>query len=129
MPPNYLGYYFVDLYRQVYIYVHPTKIRGENTMSYIEIKTFGGRKYRYERVSIRTGNKVRHTSKYLGPVTPTNRKKNPNTGRKPFLKTRVLSQEERVFVSKSIRHSGSFIKDRAKIIELSSYQTLIFHIS
>ena len=100
--------------------MHPTKIRGENTMSYIEIKTFGGRKYRYERVSIRTGNKVRHTSKYLGPVTPTNRKKNPNTGRKPFLKTRVLSQEERVFVSKSIRHSGSFIKDRAKIIELSS---------
>ena len=89
-------------------------------MSYIEIKTFDGRKYRYERTSIRTGNRVRHTSKYLGPVTPVNKKKNPNTGRKPFVKTRGLSQEERVFVSKSTRHSGSFVKDRAKIIELSS---------
>ncbi len=88
-------------------------------MSYIEIKTIGGREYRYERFSIRYGDKVKHTSKYLGPVTPITKKK-PNTGRKPSLKTKELSQEERVFVQKSIRHSESFVKDRARIIELSS---------
>lgn len=89
-------------------------------MAYIEIKTIGGHAYRYERVSVRTGNKVRHTSKYLGPVAPANKKRNPNTGRKPTLKARELSQEEKVFVVKSIKHSESFVKDRAKIIELSS---------
>jgi len=89
-------------------------------MSYVEIKTISGCKYRYERISIRTGNKVRHTSKYLGPVAPTNKKRSPNTGRKASLKTKELSQEERVFVAKSIKHSESFVKDRAKIIELSS---------
>ena len=89
-------------------------------MSYIEIKTIGGRKYRYERVSIRTGDKVRHTSKYLEPVASINKKKKPNTGRKPCPKTRELSQKEKIFVMKSIKHSESFVKDRAKIIELSS---------
>ncbi len=88
-------------------------------MSYIEIKIIGGRKYRYERVSTRYGDKVKHTSKYLGPITPITKKK-PNTGRKPSLKTRELSQEERIFVAKSIKHSESFVKDRARIIELSS---------
>lgn len=87
---------------------------------YIEVKTIGGRKYRYERVSIRTGDKVRHTSKYLGPVAPVNKKKNPNAGRKPTLKTREMSQEEKVFVVKSVKHSESFVKDRVKIVELSS---------
>lgn len=89
-------------------------------MSYIEIKTIDGRKYRYERISIRYGDKVKHTSKYLGPVMPIAKKKNPNIGRKPSLRTRELSQEEKVFVQKSIKHSESFVKDRARIIELSS---------
>ena len=93
-------------------------------MSYIEIKLIRGRKYKYERVSIRTGNKVRHTSKYLGPVSPTTRKKSPNTGRKPFLRVRELSQEEKIFASQSIKHSESFVKDRAKIIQLSSEEIL-----
>ena len=89
-------------------------------MTYIEIKTFGGRKYRYERFSIRTGNKVKHTSKYLGPVASANRKKNPNTGRKPSLKVRELNQEEGDFLLKFIKHSESFIKDRVRIISLSA---------
>mgnify|MGYP001564786456 FL=1 len=65
---------------------------------------------------------VRHeVIKYLGAVEPVQkRKKNFNVGKKPTLKVRELNQEERVFVSKSIKHSESFIKDRAKIIELSS---------
>lgn len=88
-------------------------------MSYIEIKTIGGRKYRYERVSIRTGDRVRHTSKYLGVIAPAI-KKNPNTGRKPSLKAKVMSSEESEHIARALKSSTSFVKDRAKIIELSS---------
>jgi transposase len=88
-------------------------------MSYIEIKTIGGRKYRYERVSIRSGSKVKHTSKYLGPVAPAI-KKNPNTGRKPTLKVRVMSSEENEYIARALKSSVSFVKDRAKIIKLST---------
>ena len=65
---------------------------------------------------------VRHeVIRYLGAVEPVQiRKKNINVGKKPTLKTRELSQEEKVFVKKSIKHSESFAKDRAKIIKLSS---------
>jgi transposase len=65
---------------------------------------------------------VRHeVIKYLGAVEPVQkRKKNFNVGKKPTLKIRELSQEEKVFAAKSIKHSESFVKDRAKIIELSS---------
>lgn len=65
---------------------------------------------------------VRHrVIKYLGAVEPVQkRKKNFNVGKKPTLKVRELSQEEKVFVAKSNKHSESFTKDRAKIIELSS---------
>jgi transposase len=87
-------------------------------MSYIEIKTIGGRKYRYERVSIRAGNRVRHTSKYLGVVAPAI-KRNPNTGRKPSLKVRVMSSEESEHIARALKSSVSFVKDRARIIELS----------
>ena len=44
-------------------------------MAYIEIKTIKGRKYKYERISYRVGDVVKHTSKYLGPVEPKNKKK------------------------------------------------------
>jgi transposase len=64
---------------------------------------------------------VRHeVIKYLGAVEPVQKKKKFNVGKKPTLKVRELSQEEKVFVAKSIKHSESFVKDRAKIIELSS---------
>jgi transposase len=90
-------------------------------MTHIEIHKINGRKYKYEVTNYREGNKVKHKWKYIGPVEPVQkRKKNINVGKKPTLKTRKLSQEERVFVQKSIRHSESFVKDRAKIIELSS---------
>ena len=42
-------------------------------MSYIEIKTIKGRKYKYERTSYRIGQIVRHTSKYIAPVKPKNK--------------------------------------------------------
>ena len=90
-------------------------------MTHIEIHKIRGRKYRYEVTNYREGNKVKHKWKYLGAVEPVQkRKKNFNVGKKPTLKTRELNREERIFVKKSLRHSGSFVKDRARIIQLSS---------
>ena len=88
-------------------------------MVYIEIKVIKGKKYKYERKSYRVGDIVKHTSKYIGAIEPASKKKS-NAGRKPFLKVKELSKEEVCFVRKSLRHSGSFVKDRAKIIQLSS---------
>ncbi|MEM4245603.1 MAG: helix-turn-helix domain-containing protein [Candidatus Nanoarchaeia archaeon] len=88
-------------------------------MVYIEIKLIKGRKYRYERKSIRKGSKVIHTSKYLGPVEPINWRRNPNAGRRPRLKVKGLSDEEKDFVEQNLRSSKSFVKDRARIIQLS----------
>ena len=89
-------------------------------MVYVEIKTIKGRKYKYERKSIRIGKKVFHTSKYLGAVEPVNKRRNPNAGRKPKLKVRELITEEKDFVKQNLKSSKSFIKDRARIIILSA---------
>jgi len=90
-------------------------------MTHIEIHKINGRKYKYEVTNYREGVKVKHKWKYLGAVEPVQkRKKNFNVGKKPTLKVRELSQEEKNFVAKSTKHSESFVKDRAKIIELSS---------
>ncbi len=90
-------------------------------MAHIEIHKINGRNYRYEVTNYREGKKVKHKWKYLGPVAPVQKRiKNFNAGRKPTLKTRELNQEEKVFVEKSIKHSESFVKDRARIIQLSS---------
>jgi len=88
-------------------------------MVYAEIKIIKGKKYKYERRSYRVGKAVKHTSKYIGAVKPANKMKS-NAGRKPSLKVKELSKEEICFVKKSLRHSGSYVKDRAKIIQLSS---------
>src|SRR3989338_7623372 len=89
-------------------------------MTHIEIHKINGRKYKYEVTNYREGDKVKHKWKYLGAVEPVLRKKNFNVGKKPTLKIRELNQEERIFIVKSNKHSESFTKDRAKIIELSS---------
>ncbi|MBI2632138.1 helix-turn-helix domain-containing protein [Candidatus Pacearchaeota archaeon] len=88
-------------------------------MTHIEIHKIKGRNYLYEVTNYREGKKVKHKWRYLGAVEPVQKRKS-NVGKKPTLKTRELNQEEKVFVEKSIKHSESFIKDRAKIIELSS---------
>jgi len=90
------------------------------SMSYIEIKTIKGRKYRYERTSYRVGKTVKHNSKYLGPTDPINKRRNPNAGRKPTLKVRELTKEENQFIKKNAKNNQSFIKDRARILRLSN---------
>lgn len=89
-------------------------------MAYIEIKTIKGRKYRYERTSYRVGKIVKHKSAYLGPVEPVNNRRNPNAGRKPKLKVKELTVNEKEFVKQNLKNSKSFIKDRARILQLST---------
>jgi transposase len=89
-------------------------------MTYTEIKTIKGRKYRYERKSYRIGRIVKHKSKYIGPVNPILKRKNPNAGRKPKLTVKALTDEEINFIQANLKNSKSFIKDRAKIISLSA---------
>jgi len=89
-------------------------------MSHIEIYTIDGRKYKYQITNYRVGKKIKHKKKYIGPVEPANRKRNERRERKSKLMVRSLSIEEKSFVKKSLRHSGSFVKDRARIIQLSS---------
>ncbi len=89
-------------------------------MVYKEVKTIAGRKYFYERESYRINGKIKHRSKYLGAVEPVNAKrKNPNAGRKPALKVKVMGVEEIKYIAVAIKNSKSFVKDRAKIIQLS----------
>ena len=88
-------------------------------MSHIEIHTIKGKEYKYEVTNYRVGKKVKHNWKYLGPIKPVNKRKNPNAGRKPKLKVRELTKEERDFVQQNLKNSKSFVKDRARIIKLS----------
>lgn len=89
-------------------------------MSHIEIHTIKGREYRYEVTNYRVGKKVKHRWKYLGAVNPVNNRRNPNAGRKPKLRVRELTTEEKDFVKQNLKSSKSFVKDRARIISLSA---------
>mgnify|MGYP001558312208 CR=1 FL=1 len=90
-------------------------------MPHIEFHTIKGRKYKYEVTNYRVGKKIKHKWKYLGAVNPVNNRRNPNAGRKPKLKARDLTTEENDFVKQNLKSSKSFIKDRARIINLSTH--------
>lgn len=92
-------------------------------MSYLEIKTIKGRKYKYERTSYREGEIVKHKSKYLGAVEPL--RVFSNAGRKPKLKVRNIDEKEKYFITTAMKSSKSFVKDRAKIIKLSAEGTTV----
>lgn len=94
-------------------------------MSYFEIKIIKGRKYKYERKSIRQGKKVIHTNKYIGPVDPINIRRNPNAGRKPKLFVREFTNEEKEAINKAVKSSNAFTKDRAVILLLSSQKNSV----
>lgn len=94
-------------------------------MAHIEIYTIKGRKYKYEVTNYRVGKKVKHKKKYIGPVEPVNKRKNPNAGRKPKLKVRELTKEEKDSIQQNLKNSKSFIKDRARILRLSSEENTV----
>lgn len=88
-------------------------------MSHIEIHIIKGKKYKYEVTNYRAGKKIKHKWKYLGAVNPVNNRRNPNAGRKPKLKVREFTPEEKDFVKQNLKSSKSFVKDRARILNLS----------
>lgn len=93
-------------------------------MTYVEIKTIHGKKYKYLRKSVREGNKVRHvTLKCLGPVEPiykTGKSRKTNAS----VYVRSLEQDEIQVLRKTTRSSDAFTRDRTKIILLSSKEYL-----
>lgn len=91
-------------------------------MVFEKISIVKGRKYKSLVKGYRDKNgNVRHkVIKYLGAVEPVNKRRNPNAGRKPKLKVRELSVEEKDFVKQNLKSSKSFVKDRARILHLSS---------
>jgi transposase len=93
-------------------------------MTYIEIKRIKGRLYKYARKSYRVNGKVRHTSKYLGPVEPVAKRKK-GQGRKPSIFVRTLRPGEIAELNRAKRSSESFRKDRARILLLSSQRKSI----
>ena len=98
-------------------------------MSHIEIHKIKGREYKYQVTNYRVGKKIKHKWKYVGAVNPVNNRTNPNAGRKPKLKVRGLTAEEKYFVKQNLKSSKSFIKDRARIINLSANEKTVKEIS
>jgi len=98
--------------------VHPKYI-GEN-MTYIEIKTIHGKKYRYLRKSVREGKKVRHVNvKCLGPIEPiykTGKARKTNAS----IYVRELSPIDIDNLKQAIKSPCTFTRDRGRILLLSS---------
>lgn len=88
-------------------------------MAYLEYKKIKGKLYKYERRSYRIGDKVKHTSKYLGPAEPVGTRKK-GQGRKPEVFVRALSKDEISILQKAKKSGNSFTKDRATVLLLSS---------
>lgn len=90
-------------------------------MVFEKVSIVKGRKYKSLVHGYRDVNgKVRHkVIKYLGAFNPVNKRRNPNAGRKPKLRVRDLTEEEKDFVKQNLKSSKSFVKDRARILHLS----------
>lgn len=91
-------------------------------MAFEKVSIVKGRKYKslVQGYRDKDGNVKHKVIKYLGAVEPLNRIRNPHAGRKPKLKVRELTNEEKDFVKQNLKSSKSFVKDRAKIIFLSA---------
>ncbi|MBU1165835.1 winged helix-turn-helix domain-containing protein [Candidatus Micrarchaeota archaeon] len=87
-------------------------------MVYIEIRRFGKGEYRYEVKNYREGKKIKHTRKYLGPVSPLRNRK--TSGRKSSVFVRQLTEEEKQDLIQKQKDPKAVIRDRAKILLLSS---------
>ena len=97
----------------------PPKLKRD-IMTYIEIKTVHGRQYKYLRKSIRDGKNVRHVMvKCLGPLHPIYKTKRlRKTNASVYLKP--ITPDERDALRRATRSNNAFVRDRAKILLLSS---------
>lgn len=90
-------------------------------MVYIETRTIQGKKYRYLRMSVRLGKKMKKiTLRCLGAVNPIYRKKIKKRKTNASIYARQITEKERTELEKALHSSSAFIRDRAKIILLSS---------
>ena len=87
---------------------------------HVEIYKIRGKRYKYQVTNYRTGNKIKHKKKYLGPVEPVNKmQRKKGGGRKPSVFARAITPEERDRLETALRSNDAFAKERAKIILLS----------
>lgn len=87
---------------------------------YERIKDVGGRKYRYLVRGFRIGDKVmQKVVKYLGPVDPVYKvgKRHKSNA---SVYVRKLDDEEKAVLKRATKSNNSFVRDRARIILLSS---------
>lgn len=90
-------------------------------MAYIEIKTINGRQYKYLRKTVRDGKKMRHiTLKYLGPVNPVYKIGGKRKKSNASIYVRSLTEEEKDKLKKATKSNNAFVRDKARIILLSS---------
>jgi len=90
-------------------------------MTYIEIRMIKGKQYKYLRKSVRDGDKVKHiTLKYLGPVEPVYKTGQKRGKTNASVYVRELGEIEKLELKHASFSSEAFVRDRAKIIMLSS---------
>jgi len=87
---------------------------------HIEIYKIKGRKYKYEVTNYREGDKVKHKKKYLGPVNPVNKSQRKKGGRTASVFVRYISEIEKQQLIQKQTDPKAFVRDRAKILLLSS---------
>jgi len=89
-------------------------------MMYERVKVVNGKRYRYLVRGFRFGGKVRQeVVKYLGPVDPVYKVgKRHRSNASVYVKQ--LGDEERVFLKRVAKSNDSFVRDRARMILLSS---------
>jgi len=96
---------------------------GGASMAFEKICIVKGKAYKSLVEGYRDSNgKVKHRFiKYIGPVNPSNKmRRNPNAGRKPALKIKVMNSEESQVIARALKDDKSFAKDRAKILYFSN---------
>lgn len=93
-------------------------------MVYIEIITIQGKKYRYLRMSVRVGRKMKKiTLRCLGAVNPIYHKRVRKRKSNASIYARQITENEKIELTNALRSSNVFVRDRAKIILLSSEKT------
>ena len=90
-------------------------------MTYTRVKTINGRSYKFLVAGKRVEGKVQQkVVKYLGPINPIYKigKKRAKTNASVYART--LTEQEKTELNKATKSSIAFVRDRAKIILLSS---------
>ena len=99
-------------------------------MTYTRIKTINGRSYKFLVAGKRVEGKVQQkVVKYLGPVNPIYKIGNKRAKTNASVYARPLTEQEKTELNKATKSSITFVRDRAKIILLSSQRLFAKQIS